>query len=108
MDAGLHAGDPELAHQEALFTLSNPGHLLLFAGIVAVTVGMVGATWTWLEHTSDPRRSRRARGVLVVGVAYLATLSVYSTRKAGARPGQVWWAAPPMRQLHATPRPSAG
>ena len=74
-DAGLHARDPELAHQEALFTLSNPGHLLLFAGIVAVAVGIGGATWTLLEHTSDPRRSRRARALLVVGVAYLTTLS---------------------------------
>ena len=75
-DAGLHARHPELAHQETLFTLSNPGHLLLFAGIVVVAVGMVGATWTLLAQTSDPRRSRRARGLLVLGVAYLTTLSV--------------------------------
>jgi hypothetical protein len=81
-DADLHARDPELAHQETLFTLSNPGHLLLFAGIVTVAVGMVGATWTWLGHTSDPRRSRQARGLLVVGVAYLTTLSVVALSRA--------------------------
>jgi hypothetical protein len=81
-DAGLHARNPELAHQEALFTLSNPGHLLLFAGIVAVALGIVGATWTLLAHSSDPRRSRRARGLLVVGVAYLTTLSVVALDRA--------------------------
>ena len=81
-DAGLHAREPELAHQEALFTLANPGHLLLFAGIVAVAVGIIGATWTLLEHTSAPRRSRRARGLLVVGVAYLTTLSVVALSRA--------------------------
>ena len=81
-DAGRHARDPGLAHQEALFTASNPGHGLLFAGIVAVAVGIVGATWSLLEHTGDPRRSRRARGLLVVGVAYLTTLSVVALSRA--------------------------
>ncbi len=81
-DAGLHARNPELAHQETLFTLSNPGHVLLFAGILGVAVGMIGATWTLLEHTSDPPRSRRARGLLVLGVAYLTTLSVVALSRA--------------------------
>src|SRR5437867_11456693 len=48
LDAYLHAKDPTLVHREGIFTLSNPGHVLLGIGIVLVVVGVVGAAYTTL------------------------------------------------------------
>jgi hypothetical protein len=81
-DTGLHARNPGLVHQEDLFTLSNPGHLLLFVGLITAALGLVGATWTQLGLTADPRRSRRARCLLLLSMAYLTTLSLVAVTRA--------------------------
>src|SRR5881275_2797785 len=56
LDSYLHARDPTLAHREGIFTLGNPGHVLLGIGIGLVVVGVVGAAYTSLPYGIWVRR----------------------------------------------------
>src|ERR1043166_2033651 len=56
LDSYLHARDPTLAHREGIFTLSNPGHVLLGIGIALVVVGVGGAAYTTLPYGVWVRR----------------------------------------------------
>src|SRR5260370_22989029 len=62
VDSYLHAQDPNLAHREGLFALSNPGHVLLGIGIGLVVVGVVGAAYTTLPFGVWVRRGLLAGG----------------------------------------------
>jgi hypothetical protein len=57
LDAYLHAKDPTLAHREGIFSLTNPGHVLLGLGIALVVVGLVGASYTTLPVGMWARRA---------------------------------------------------
>src|SRR5713226_2143632 len=69
LDAYLHARDPTLAHREGIFTLSNPGHVLLGVGIALVVVGLIGAAYTSLPFGIWVRRG------LLIGSLGLVVLS---------------------------------
>jgi hypothetical protein len=57
LDSYLHAHDPTLAHREGIFSLGNPGHVLLGTGIALVVVGLVGAAYTSLPFGMWTRRA---------------------------------------------------
>src|SRR5438093_11282542 len=56
-DFYLHAADPTLAHREGIFTVTNPGHVLLGVGLVLVVVGVLGAAYRALPIGDWWRRS---------------------------------------------------
>lgn len=69
IDSYLHAKDPTLAHREGIFTLSNPGHVLLGIGIALVVVGVLGAAYTSLPYGAWLRRGLLVGALAMVVVA---------------------------------------
>ncbi|HEV2034320.1 MAG TPA: hypothetical protein VGU71_08995 [Candidatus Dormibacteraeota bacterium] len=87
LDAYLHAQDPTLAHREGIFTLSNPGHFLLGAGIALVVVGLIGAAYSSLPSGSWVRRGLLVASLVLIVVSSDAAgwaASVESTTPNGA------------------------
>src|SRR6266566_5740064 len=69
LDSYLHARDPSLAHREGIFTLTNPGHVLLGIGIGLVVVGVVGAAYTALPFGVWVRRGLLAGALAMIVVS---------------------------------------
>ena len=69
LDAYLHVQDPSLAHREGIFTLSNPGHVLLGTGIALVVIGLIGASYVSLPFGIWARRG------FLIGALALIVLS---------------------------------
>jgi hypothetical protein len=69
LDSYLHARDPGLVHWEGVFTLGNPGHVLLGIGIALVVVGVVGAAYTALPYGVWVRRALLGGALALVVVS---------------------------------------
>jgi hypothetical protein len=102
LDAYLHARDPNLAHREGIFTLSNPGHLLLGIGIGLVVIGVVGAAYTTLPLGVWMRRGMLAGALALIvvsgDVAGWAASVQFSSSSSSAANGHNHSAAAPARQ----------
>src|SRR2546430_10025147 len=85
-DAVVHAHDPSLAGREGIFTLRNPGHVLLGLGIGLVLVSLIGGCETLLAASTSGRWSRpRVRpAFLAVSTALVVTAAAGPSRAPGA------------------------
>src|SRR2546430_5693258 len=68
-DFYLHAADPTLAHREGIFTLTNPGHVLLGAGLILAAVGVRGPAYPHLPMGSWSRRAFLAGFLVLIAVS---------------------------------------
>lgn len=85
VDSYLHAQDPTLAHREGLFTLGNPGHVLLGIGIALVVVGVVGAAYTALPYGVWIRRGLLAGSLALIVVS--GDIAGWAASRELAQPG---------------------
>lgn len=92
-DAVLHGVDPSLAATEGLFTLSNPGHLLLVAGIAVACLGLLltadaalalrgGGSW----GGEGGRLRKAALGMAVVVLVGVAGTAAWADSRGHAHP----------------------
>src|SRR5919108_4232429 len=87
-DAVAHANDPSLAGREGIFTLRNPGHVLMGLGIGLVLVGLIGAGDTLLTTAAQGRWARPGvhRAFLAVSTAVVLSAGAVTSWAAQAGP----------------------
>jgi hypothetical protein len=79
VDVYLHAQDSTLAAREGLFTLSNPGHALIVAGMALTAVSVLGVAFSWanerrLGGTGALASVARAISIPAIGFAAFGTV----------------------------------
>jgi hypothetical protein len=78
IDAWLHAQDETLAAREGIFTLTNPGHLLLGGGLVLTCAGILTALYfAWGMSRAGTILGRR--WVRVIGLQAMGAAAVGAT-----------------------------
>lgn len=101
VDAALHARDPGAHDEASLFSLSNPGHVLLLIGGVVTVAGLTAATVRAMSASSRPFVASR-----ITSTALVTSVVVLAAGTAGA----MQWAAtaqPPIATGPLAPVPGA-
>ena len=70
-----HDRNPDLAHQEGVLTLANPAHVVFLVGLVAVVVGVAGASLSVFAPAGAGPGQHRLKWVGVVAVVTLVAVS---------------------------------
>jgi hypothetical protein len=86
-DAVAHANDPTLAGREGIFTLSNPGHVLLGLGIGMVLVSLIGGCETLLASAAQGRWARPGVHRAFLAVSTAVVLSAAAVTSWAAKEG---------------------
>lgn len=71
-DAYLHSRDATLAAREGVFTLSNPGHLLVLLGMAVMASSIVGVAMVWMLE-----RPATGRPILIARLAALPVVVLF-------------------------------
>ncbi len=119
VDAYTHSRDATLAAREGIFTLSNPGHVLILAGVALTACSVFGVGLKWLALQSRLGGHRwapaiRIASLPVVGLVALASIWLVSlSSESGdhphetSSPGHPVTEAPAGQDAHAHSSPSS-
>jgi hypothetical protein len=86
-DAVAHANDPGLAGREGIFTLRNPGHVLMGLGIGMVLVSLIGGCETLLASAASGRWARPGVHRAFLTVSTVVVLSAAAVTSWAAQAG---------------------